>query len=579
MRIVLLYPPPWKIPAPGETPDTSGNGPPKGATDFVMGGDFCTTPYGLLTLYAQAARAGHRVKLFNLAGFPWRDVDALIRRLDADIYGLSCFTCNRRGTALTARCIREHHRAAHIVVGGPHVTALSCEMLRHHRAIDTVVLGEGETTFLELVGRLEAGEPTDGIAGTAWRDGAEIRVAPPRQRIDDLDSLAPVHQHFAPHVLLTSRGCPGQCTYCASNTMWGRKLQFHSVEYVLDAMAAAARRLPVKILQIKDDTFTCNRRRALEICRGILDRKLNILWNCDTRADALDEELLRAMRLAGCQVISLGVESAAPEILRNVRKNVTPEQVLEATRLARKFGFQVRYYMMAGNRGETVETFKKSVDFLQEAKPNEFLFGVLTFYPGTEEFEIQKRAGGLTGEVFFKTDMLELWAFADASPSDAKQISRWLAQHAAVRDYWQPGVDDCRAVLERLPDLHAAHMDLGGAHFRAGQWDPAEQYVRRAMEMGYPLPSLGHNYLACIAGRRGDIEGVQAHLERAVSGGRLQLRVVRDNTDAVRAWLKDGGAKSSGPLKLAARHDFNLTTTLQQPMTPGPLPPDACDWQ
>ncbi len=210
MRIVLLYPPPWKIAAAGGAPDASGDGPPPGAAGLDTKGDFATAPYGLLSLAAQALRAGHQVKVLNLSTFAWPDVEALVRGLTADVYGLTCFTSNRRGVKLVAECIRRHHGGAHIVGGGPHVSALPTETLRHYPAIDTVVIGEGEETFLELIGRLEAGQPTEGIPGTAWRAGEAVRTGPPRERIRDLDGHAPGEQLRAPRPVLHDGGQPGR---------------------------------------------------------------------------------------------------------------------------------------------------------------------------------------------------------------------------------------------------------------------------------------------------------------------------------------------------------------------------------
>src|ERR1700704_3434972 len=150
MRIALLYPPPWKIPAPGQTPDFGGDGPPEEYREGDLDPDFYQTPYGLFSLGAQAIRAGHQVKILNLSSFTWSDVERVIANLDADLYGMSCWTANRRGVALVARSIRERHPNAHIVVGGPHATPLAAELLHHVEAIDTVALGESEPAFLEL---------------------------------------------------------------------------------------------------------------------------------------------------------------------------------------------------------------------------------------------------------------------------------------------------------------------------------------------------------------------------------------------------------------------------------------------
>src|SRR5580704_8075823 len=168
MRIALLYPPPWKIPAEGEAPD-GRDGPPAGYREGDLDADFYQTPYGLFSLGAQALRAGHQVKVVNLSAFPWSRVEAILAALDADLYGMSCWTANRRGVALAARSLRRHHPGAHIVVGGPHATPLATEMLEHHPEIDTIALGESEPAFLELLERLASGRPTTGIAGTAYR--------------------------------------------------------------------------------------------------------------------------------------------------------------------------------------------------------------------------------------------------------------------------------------------------------------------------------------------------------------------------------------------------------------------------
>src|ERR1041385_102444 len=164
MRVVLLYPPPWKIAAKG-APEYAEDGEPPDYRDGDLDADFHQTPYGLFSLGAQAMRAGHTVKVFNLSGFAWREVERCVGALDADVFGMSCWTANRRGVALVAKLVKERHPGAHVVIGGPHATPLAREMLAHHADIDTVVCGEGDATFLELLERLENGSGTAGNAG------------------------------------------------------------------------------------------------------------------------------------------------------------------------------------------------------------------------------------------------------------------------------------------------------------------------------------------------------------------------------------------------------------------------------
>jgi anaerobic magnesium-protoporphyrin IX monomethyl ester cyclase len=577
MRVALLYPPPWKIPARGEAPDPSGDGPPEDFREGDLDPDFYQTPYGLFTLGAEAIRAGHQVKVMNLSAFPWARVEEILSELSADVFGMSCWTANRRGVALAAEAIRARHPKAHIIVGGPHATPLAKEMLAHHRAIDTIALGESEETFIEILSRLEAGKPTTGVAGTLYRSGSRVEAGPPRASIHNLDALASPHAYFDTHIVMTSRGCPWQCTFCGADTTWGRGFRGQSVPYVIDALEQAVSRLPVKMIQIKDDTFTANRKRAMEISRGIRARKLEFLWSCDTRVDVLSEELLYEMRLAGCQRLSLGVESGSNEILKNINKKITVDEIIEATDMAKKMGIQVRYYMMLGNRGETAKTFQETLDFLKAARPHQYLFSCLSIYPGTLDFHDAEKAGWLDREAYFTGNFQELKTPFDASEEDTAMMSAWFSQNSGLKEYYQEGVNEYKAILARLGDYHAAHMDLGGAYVRANELDLGEKHVRRAMELGYPLPGLALNYLACIAAARGDIQGMQDHFTRAAKED-PQHYVLIQNVNAARAWFAQGGPAKKLPLNLAARHDFQLLERTVQPTLPGPLPPDFAKW-
>ena len=577
MRIALLYPPPWKIVASGEPAVPPLEGPPEGYKPGDLDADFYQIPYGLLSLGAQAIRAGHQVKVLNLSSFPWSKVEEVVRGLDADLFGMSCWTANRRGVALVAREIKRAHPKAHVVVGGPHATPLGPELLRHHPEIDTVSLGESDDTFLELAVRIARGEPTSGIPGTVYRDGNVIKKAPPRKNIDDLDRLASPQDHFATHILMTSRGCPWACTFCGAETSWGRGFRAQSIDYVLDAMEQALTKLPVRMIQIKDDTFTTNKKRVLELCRKIRERKLSFFWSCDTRVDLLNEELLTEMRLAGCQRLSLGVETGSQKILDAIDKKITVAEILASTELAKKVGIKVRYYMMLGNRGETAETFRETLAFLERAKPHEFIFSCLSIYPGTRDFEDAEKAGWVDREAYFEGTFQELKMPFDAADEDTAVMNEWFSQNSGLRSSPPPESGEYREILARLGDYHAAHLDLAGALYREGDLKGAEHHVRRALELGYPCPGIAHNYLACIAKARSDYEGMMDAFSEAARVD-PQHWVLIKNVNAARAWFKAGGPAKRLPLELEARHDFQLLERTAQPTLPGPLPDDWAEW-
>ncbi|WP_147821051.1 B12-binding domain-containing radical SAM protein [Salidesulfovibrio onnuriiensis] len=561
MRVILIHPPPWQIPAPGQDTGAFTFPPPLAGEELkIVDLDFLSIPYGLLSLSAQAKKAGHKVAVLNMSNFLWDTVEDVIRNNPADVYGITGMTLNRRGMAAVAQCVRKHHPEAHVTVGGPHVTALPRETLEHYPFIDSVAIGEGEMTLLDMLERMEEGRSLEGVPGLMWRDENGFHEGPERERIADLDSLVLPHELYPVDVIMTSRGCPGKCTFCASSTIWKRRLKFISVERVLDMIELAVKKHGLRALAIKDDTFTAAKGRALDICRGIRERGLNFLWSCDTRVDYLDEEILYEMRLAGCQRISVGVESANREILANICKRITPEQVIEATNMARKYGFQIRYYMIVGNRGETLETYRESCEFIEKARPNKSVFCILSAVPGTADWEFLEM-GGMKKDIFFDSDVASFEYFAgDLKDRDA--IWEDVVGNA-LRDHWAYGVLDRQRVLQRLPGHHAALVEMAEALYRKGRMDQAVSFLKQGLEAGYPLPGLGMNLLACISASAGDLNAARAHLDNALRD--YPFTVVKRNLETLNRAMRQG---HSGPLELDPSTDFEITLRIEQPIYP-----------
>jgi radical SAM superfamily enzyme YgiQ (UPF0313 family) len=576
MRVALIYPPPWKIPFADVTPDPV-DGPPEEYAPGDLDTDFYQIPYGLLSLAANALRAGHSVKVLNLSNRPWGDVERIITQLDAEVFGLSCWTANRRGVELVARLIKQAHTKSHVVIGGPHATPLGARILERWPAVDCVVIGEGEITFLELLERLQSGQSMSGLAGAVIRDRGEIRSGPKRPVVNRLDELANVQDYFSTHILMTSRGCPWNCTFCGAETSWGRGFRSLSVARVLDCIESALERTKPRILLIKDDTFTANKRRVLEICNGILERKLSFSWSCDTRVDVLDDELLRAMRLAGCERLSLGVESGSPEILRLINKRITVDQIIRSADAARRYGIRTRFYMMLGNRGETEATFRESLRFLERAKPNSYIFSCLSIYPGTDDYEDAIKSGRVTPEAYFAGKFQELKIPFDASEADAHVMNEWFHANRGVKKLHAPGVDELRSVLANLGEHHAAHLDLAEALVEAGDLQQAEFHLDRAEQLDSPTPGLILNVRACIAARRRDYVRLKNLLVEAAQRD-AQHYLLLKNAALTKAWFDAGHHHSNRILELEPRHDFELFERTSQPMLPGELPPRWAEW-
>lgn len=578
LRVALLYPPPWKIPTEGHTPDPI-DGPPRDFSPSDLDSDFFQIPYGLLTLAAEARASGHAVKLFNLSAFPWETVEGVLRNLNADVVGISCWTANRRGVRLVAEAVKRYRPQTHVVIGGPHATPLPRHVLSSYTAIDTVVVGEGEATFIELLERLSHQQDLSSLRGAFFRNGAHISEGPPRPAIESLDRLASPHQCVGTHIVMTSRGCPWACTFCGANASWGRGVRTFGLERVLDDIESALAQVPAKILLIKDDTFTTNRKRVLALCRGIHNRKLQFLWSCDTRVDVLNEELVREMRLAGCERMSLGVESGAASILSAINKNITVQQIINAAELLRRFGIKARFYMMLGNRGETKETFEETLQFLDRAKPHQAIFSCLSIYPGTQDFEEAKTQGWLDENAYFNGNFQELKVPFDATPEVATYLNEWFESHRGIQEWYVPTVEDLRLVSDHLGNIHApALVELAEALIEQGELDEAESLLNQALSLNYPLPGIIYNARACLSYLRQDYAAMK---EAFVTAARLdpQHYVLLRNATLARNWFNQGGPTLGLPLELQVRHDFTLFERTEQPTLPGPLPEGWADWE
>ncbi len=569
-RIVLIYAPPWKLTRTGEAPYTGAEGPPDGGSfEHILRGDSEHIPLGLLSLAAQASAAGHDVRVLNLFAFAWKDIEDIITATAADLFGLSCFTQNRRGTMMLINLIRRVHPGAHISVGGPHASALPHELLTHCSAINTVVIGEGEQTFMELISRLENRTTTQGISGTAWNTVDGPRSAEPRALITDLDLLVPPARYFNDHIVLSARGCAWDCSFCASRALWGRGNRTHSADYVLDMLETLVREHSQRAIAFKDETFTADRQRALALCRGIRARSLNTAWSCDTRADVLDAELLTAMRASGCQRLSLGVESAAEDILKRLGKKITPATIQAATRLARQAGLPVRYYMIVGSPGETMATLQRSLDFVREAGPAEVIFNPFTLLPGTREWERALHSSSCDPHCFFTDTFFELQPLARDSGPDAASLRDWLLRNSGLQQVRPFSVSECRESVRLFPDLALAHLDLANALLHAGDYEAANQAAQQALDADHPLPGLCRNVLACSASRQGKLTTALEHLMAAAECG--CHHIVEHNIASAQRWAAMGGPKSGLPLELVSDTGFEVSRIRRQPIGPGDI--------
>jgi anaerobic magnesium-protoporphyrin IX monomethyl ester cyclase len=335
------------------------------------------------------------------------EIRETLSRTDPDLIGISIWTAYAASAMRVAQIARELFPDRPIAMGGPHATAKADELLRLAPAVDYVVRGEGERTILELVAQIEAGrgDPAS-IPGISCRRDGTIHHAPPREKCRNLDEfpfpdreLLLNRDKCTPEdmgLIMTSRGCPYSCTYCATEV--GRA-SYRSVDHILEEIRAVRDIYGTVQFSFKDDSFTVNRNRVEELCDRMIGEAMDIRWECTTRANLVNDRLLQKMKKAGCNSIKIGIESGSERILKEMNKGLTLDQLREAARLFRKAGIYWTGYFMMGVPGETVEEIHQTLSFMYELKPDHASIGSYEPFPGTAMFDQGVRRGLVRAEM------------------------------------------------------------------------------------------------------------------------------------------------------------------------------------
>lgn len=334
---------------------------------------------------------------------------AKIEALDPDIVGVSTFSFNIQPSFEVARLAKEVNPRCHVTMGGAHPTGLPEHTLANPY-VDTCVMGEGEETLLELVQRLEKGESYEDLKGLAFRKDGKVVINPERGFIQDVDSiplpsyhLMPLDKYYEfpdPHgialkhprfmPIFTSRGCPFKCTYC--HNIFGKTFRARSPENVLAEIELLYYKYGVREFHIEDDIFNTQKPRAKRIMDLIVERglKVHLQFPNGIRAECFDEELAIKMKRAGTFVTAFGVESAAPRVMKNIKKNLNLEKVKTAAYLAAKHGILSWGFFMIGFTDESREEMEQTIQFACDQPFHIASFSILMPFPCSELFDKMK---------------------------------------------------------------------------------------------------------------------------------------------------------------------------------------------
>jgi len=197
---------------------------------------------------------------------------------------------------------------------------------------------------------------------------------------------------------MTSRGCPFNCTFCASSLLFGKRFRGRSPKNVVDEIEQVVSEYNPESIEFSDDEFTLDRKRVAGICDEIRRRGLSVIWACSSRVDVISRELLRKMRAAGCFFIYYGVESGSQRILNLMRKGITMEQVIDAIRWTKEVGIETLASYIIGFPGETEEDIEETIALAKKLNTDYAQFSLATPYPGTELYSSAKEKGLLLTE-------------------------------------------------------------------------------------------------------------------------------------------------------------------------------------
>lgn len=370
--------------------------PPQTASKYKFMG-VIAPPLGLAYMAAVLEENNFSVNIIDASAsdMSWEDFENNLKDSNPDIIAITALTPTIEKALETARISKELFPNSLIVMGGYHPT-FNYEELLEHDFIDIIIRGEGEYTILDLVSTIEKGEDLSKVKGIAFNN----IITPDRDLINDLDSLPYPARHLLPmqeykllnmetrmSTMITSRGCPMQCSFCSSASMHGSKLRLRSVESIIEEIEYLIKNFNIETIAFMDDTFTINKKRVIAICDEIIKRDIDVLWGCTARVDTLDEEVLKKMREAGCITLFMGVESAEQQILDNVNKNTTIKKIKNAFKICREEKIRTIASVVLGMPGDTHESINKTVNFVKDLKPSYAIFSLATPYPGTKFYQ------------------------------------------------------------------------------------------------------------------------------------------------------------------------------------------------
>jgi len=389
-------------------------------------------PMGLAYIAGVLEKEGFEVSILDLfiTKNPLKVLNDMIRKNHPEITGISFASANRFQAFQIAKTVKEIDENILVVVGGPHATFASEDILKNVREVDVVAKGEGEFIMLDIA----KGKDLKDIPGISYRKNGKIFHNSLRSPIKNLDILPlPAYnlldmgkynfpmgfleENYKAMTISTMRGCPYGCNFCSCTAMWGAYPRTFSAEKVIENMELLMEKYGCNTFYFTDETFTLHKNKCTELCEGIIENNLNIQWMTDVRVNEVSKNLLKLMRKAGCYMVAYGVESGNQKIIDMIGKRITLKQVLDCTKMCGELEIKRKAFFTYGLPGDTPETIYQTYSFRNKLNAEVKPIGVITVFPGTKVEHMAMNNGCLPRDFSWSRNFFESYHMIFATPS------------------------------------------------------------------------------------------------------------------------------------------------------------------
>lgn len=448
-------------------------------------------------------------------GFTDDEIAQKIIDYSPDVVGMSClFSATQWDMANVCRIVKKVNKDIITIVGGTDAGANARYIIENFSQVDFVVIGEGEEVVTRLLDAINDNASISRLNGIAYHKNGFTQVIPKSEYIEDLDVVPFPARHMfnmenyfskaMPHStfkempftqMITSRGCPLKCTFCALGNHWGKRQRLRSAENVLKEIEELVSVYGIREIHFEDDNLTADKKRAVKIFDGIIERGFDIAWNLPsgTAVYTLNDEILEKMKASGCYSVSLAIESGNQVVLEKLmKKPVDLKRIPKLVKKIRGLGMDARGFFIIGYPGETKETIRQTIEFARSIELDWTYFFIATPLPHTEMWKICIKNGYIKEEDF---DPIRSYnkAVIHTPEFDPEYITQ--TREEAIMDLnfrnnpnlrkhdINKAITDFNDVVMKYPNFDFANYYLGEAYLKKGDIDMAIQSYKNTLKI------------------------------------------------------------------------------------------------